>query len=260
MADPPVHWFRGRDGLELVYREMGDGRPLVLLHGFTSTALQWIHHGPAATIAEHGYRVILPDLRGHGDSPRPHDPVSYPPDVLADDGLALIDWLGLDDYDLGGYSLGGRIVLRMLVRGARPARAIVAGQGLDAINRVTSRSGRYRRVLTALANRDTIEPGSPDEELAQWITQSGGDPRALCHVLDTHVATPHAALCQVETPTLVVIGDQDSDHASADALAATLPNARFTRVPGNHFTALTKPELATAIMAFLNDHPHEPTS
>ncbi|MGB9281926.1 MAG: alpha/beta hydrolase [Pseudonocardiaceae bacterium] len=60
MADPPVHWFRGRDGLELVYREMGDGRPLVLLHGFTSTALQWIHHGPAATIAEHGYRVILP--------------------------------------------------------------------------------------------------------------------------------------------------------------------------------------------------------
>jgi len=195
-----VHQFPGRDGLELVYREMGNGRPLVLLHGFTSTALQWIHHGPATTIAEHGYRVILPDLRGHGDSARPHDPVSYPPDVLADDGLALIDWLGLDDYDLddydlGGYSLGGRIVLRMLVRGARPARAIVAGQGLDAINGATSHSGRYRRVLTALANRDTIEHGSPDEELAQWITQLGGDPRALCHVLDTHVATSDAALC-----------------------------------------------------------------
>ena len=58
----------------------------------------------------------------------------------------------------------------------------------------------------------------------------------------------------------MVIGDQDNDHVSADALAATLPNARFIRVPGNHFTALTKPELATAIMAFLNNHPHEPTS
>jgi pimeloyl-ACP methyl ester carboxylesterase len=67
---------------------MGDGRPLVLLHGFTSTALQRIHHGPAVTIAEHGHRVILPDLRGHGDSARPHDPVSYPPDGLADDGRA----------------------------------------------------------------------------------------------------------------------------------------------------------------------------
>jgi pimeloyl-ACP methyl ester carboxylesterase len=190
----------------------------------------------------------------------PHDPLSYPPDVLADDGLALIDWLGLDDYDLGGYSLGGRIVLRMLVRGARPTRAIVAGQGLDAINRATSRNGQYRRVLTALVNRDTIEPGSPDEETAHWITQSGGDPQALLHILDTLVATPDAALCQVATPTLVAIGDQDHGHASADALAATLPNARFTRVPGNHFTALTRPELATAIMAFLNDHSHEPTS
>lgn len=135
MVHLPVHRFPGHDGLELVYREMGDGRPVVLLHGFASTALQWIHHGRAATIAEHGYRVILPDLRGHGDSARPPDPVSYPPDVLDDDGLALIDWLGLDDYDLGGYSLGGRIVLRMLVRGARPARAIVVGQGLDAVNR-----------------------------------------------------------------------------------------------------------------------------
>jgi pimeloyl-ACP methyl ester carboxylesterase len=172
----------------------------------------------------------------------PHDPLSYPPDVLADDGLALIDWLGLDDYDLGGYSLGGRIVLRMLVRGARPTRAIVAGQGLDAINRATSRNGQYRRVLTALVNRDTIEPGSPDEETAHWITQSGGDPQALLHILDTLVATPDAALCQVATPTLVAIGDQDHGHASADALAATLPNARFTRVPGNHFTALTRPE------------------
>jgi pimeloyl-ACP methyl ester carboxylesterase len=91
--------------------------------------------------------------------------------------------------------------------------------------------------------------------LAQWITQSGSDPRALCHVLDTHVATPHAALRQVATPTLVVIGDQDNDHASANALAATLPNARFTRVPGNHFTALAAPELATTIVAFLDDHP-----
>lgn len=251
MADPPVRRFSGRDGLELVYRELGNGRPLVLFHGFTSTGLQWFHHGPAAAIAEHGHRVILPDLRGHGDSARPHDPVSYPPDVLADDGLALIDWLGLDDYDLGGYSLGGRIVLRMLARGARPAHAIVGGQGLDAIDRATSRSGRYRRVLTALANRDTIEPRSPDHELEQWITQSGGDPQALIRVLDTHVATPRAALCQVATRTLVVIGDQDKEHASADALAATLPNARFTRVPGNHFTALTAPELATTIVAFL---------
>lgn len=260
MTDPPVHRFPGHDGLELAYREIGDGRPLMLLHGFTSAGLQWLRHGPAAAFARHGYRVILPDLRGHGDSARPHDPAAYPPDILADDGLALAGWLGLDDYDLGGYSMGGQTVLRMLARGARPARAIVAGQGLDAITPATSRSDRYRRVLTALASGDAIEPGSPDAQQAHWITQSRGDPRALLHVLDTLVATPEAALGQVPTPTLVLVGDQDTTHASADTLAATLPNARFTRVPGSHFTALASPGLATAILAFLNDQAREPTS
>lgn len=258
MPKLPTYHFSGRDGLELAYHEIGEGRPLVLLHGFTADASQWIDHGSAAIIAEHGHRVILPDLRGHGDSARPHDPASYPPDALADDGLALIDRLGLDDYDLGGYSLGGRTVLRMLVRGARPARAIVAGQGLAAISRTTGRDGLYRRVLTALADRDPFEPGSAEEESARWITLAGGDPQALLQVLDTLVATPHAALRRIATPTLVAVGEQDHDHASADALAAALPNARFARVPGHHFTALTSPELTGAILAFLGDRPHEP--
>ncbi|MGH7745084.1 MAG: hypothetical protein ACREQ5_09835 [Candidatus Dormibacteria bacterium] len=75
--------------------------------------------------------------------------MSYPPDVLDDDGLALIDWLGLDDYDLGGYSLGERIVLRMLVRGARPARAIVVGQRLDVDKRIYSLRRSAGRVAPA---------------------------------------------------------------------------------------------------------------
>lgn len=253
----PVKRFPGRDGQQLTYREIGDGRPIILLHGFTGNAMQLIQHGPACAIASNGYHVILPDLRGHGNSACPRDRAFYPPDILADDGIALINWLGVEDYDLGGYSLGGRIALRMLVRGARPSHAIVAGQGLDAVKRATSRSSLYYRVLTALANRKIIEPGSPDAVLAYWIKQSGGDPRALCNVLESLVATPDTALCKVMTPTLVVIGDQDSDHVSADALAAVLPNSKFQRVPGNHFTALTRLELAKAILDFVHDWPHK---
>ena len=175
MSSPRLRRFTGRDGLELAYRETGEGRPLVLLHGFAASGRQWLDHGPAAALADAGYRVILPDLRGHGDSARTRDPACYPPDVLADDGLALIDGLGLDDYDLGGYSLGGRVVLRMLVRGARPARAVVAGQGLAAVSGAAG-GGTNRRVLTALASGNRIEPGSPDAQSAYWITQLGGDP------------------------------------------------------------------------------------
>jgi pimeloyl-ACP methyl ester carboxylesterase len=77
MADPPVHRFPGREGVELAYRVTGEGRPLVLVHGFTASGLQWLHHGPAAAIASHGYRVILPDLRGHGDTVTARPPPNH---------------------------------------------------------------------------------------------------------------------------------------------------------------------------------------
>jgi pimeloyl-ACP methyl ester carboxylesterase len=142
-------------------------------------------------------------------------------------------------------------VVRALARGARPGRAIVGGQGLGVITGTTSRGGAYRGILTALARGDVIEPGSPEAEQAYWITQGGGDPQALLYVLDSLVATPESVLRQITTPTLVVAGDQDERHASADALAAALPDARFTRVPGNHFTAMSAPELEAAILGFL---------
>ena len=90
MPNPPAQRFRSRDGLELAYRELGVGRPLVLIHGYFSTAtVNWLRYGHAAKIAARGYRVIMPDLRAHGDSARPHDAAFYPPDILADDGFAL---------------------------------------------------------------------------------------------------------------------------------------------------------------------------
>jgi pimeloyl-ACP methyl ester carboxylesterase len=93
-----VQRFRAGDGAELAFRELGDGRPLVLLHGFISTAIEsWGRPGHAAELAAHGHRVIMPDLRGHGDSTDPHPPESYPDDVLADDGFALLAHLSLHD-------------------------------------------------------------------------------------------------------------------------------------------------------------------
>ncbi|GAB3148392.1 alpha/beta fold hydrolase [Amycolatopsis stemonae] len=236
--------FRGTDGLELSYRDLGSGRPLVLFHGFTGSGHDWL--GPAQDLVAKGRRVVLPDLRGHGDSGHPHDPAAYPSDVLADDGFALLEHLGLGDYDLGGYSFGGRVVLRLLARGARPRRAVVAGQGLDAVERATSRTGMYHQALTTLIDGKPVEPGSP----AYWLKQAGGDPVALRHVLGTHV--PTSGLEKIPTPTLIAVGDEDFGHATAEALAEALPEGRFIQVPGNHFTAMTSPELTAAMVEFLD--------
>jgi len=249
VSELPVHRFPGRDGVDLAYRETGEGRPLVLLHGFFSTAgVNWIRHGHAATIAARGFRVIMPDLRGHGDSAKPHDPAAYPRDVLTDDAFALIDHLGLADYDLGGYSLGGRTTARMLARGATPGRAVIAGMGLDGIVDTADRGGVFYRTLT---NPGTFERGTPEWKSERFLRAMNGDPQALLHVLDTSVDTPPEALAAITTPTLVVCGADDDGVGDPQALAELLPNGRYTKVPGDHMSAVAQRDLGEAIAAYL---------
>lgn len=249
MTDLPLHHFRGRDGADLVYRELGEGRPVVLIHGYFSNAqTNWVRYGHAAAIAAAGFRVIMPDLRGHGDSAKPRDPAAYPPDVLADDGLALVEQLALHDYDLGGYSLGGRTTMRMLARGARPRRAVCAGMGLDGILHTQGRGGHFRNILT---NLGTFERGSPEWLAEAFLKTTGGDPQALLLVLQTFADTDRSALDAIEMPVLVVSGVDDHDNGSAEALADALPQGRFAAIPGNHMSAVTRPELGRTIAEFL---------
>ncbi|MVV70791.1 alpha/beta fold hydrolase, partial [Escherichia coli] len=98
MANSPIEpqFFESIDGARLAWRELGEGRPVVLIHGYFSDATtNWIKYGHAEKIAAVGFRVIMPDLRGHGSSAKPHDAASYPPDVLMQDGKALVAHLGL---------------------------------------------------------------------------------------------------------------------------------------------------------------------
>jgi pimeloyl-ACP methyl ester carboxylesterase len=247
----PVRYFEGRDGTRLAYRETGDGRPLLLIHGFFSTAtVNWVRYGHAALIAAHGYRVVMPDLRGHGDSAKPHDAAAYPPDVLADDGFALVEHLKLTDYDLGGYSLGGRTTVRMLARGARPGRAIVSGAGWEGVVDTGGRGTYFRNLLT---NLGTFPRGSAEWMSEAFLKTVGGDPVALLHVLDTFVDTPQMDLAKIETPILVLMGSEDHDTGSGRQLAAALPRARYQEMPGNHMSAVTKPDLGAAIAEFLTN-------
>lgn len=247
--EPMIQYFDSFDGQRLAWREVGQGRPVVLLHGYISDSVtNWSRYGHAAAIAAAGFRVILPDLRAHGASARPHDPAHYPPDALARDGEALIAHLALADFDLGGYSLGARTVLRMLVRGSRPRRAVIAGMGLAGVTHSDSRAAFFRRVLTAT---DTFAPGSPEWAAAAFLKTTRGDPHALVRVLDTFVNTPVDALRDIDIPTLVVCGVDDSDNGSAPALADAIPSARYRAIPGTHMSAVLKPDLGQAIAAFL---------
>ena len=243
------HAFTASDGIELVWHEVGEGRAAILLHGLFSTAdMNWIRFGHAAEIARRGFRVIMPDLRGHGRSGTPHESGAYPRDVLVRDGLELIAHIGLEDYDLGGYSLGGRTAARMAISGAQPRRLVIGGMGLRGMLDTGRREGHFRKILTGLG---THRRGSPEWLAEAFLKTTGGDPLAMLPLLDSFVDSTEAELRSIAVPTLVVSGSEDRDNGPAEALAETLADGRYVEVPGNHMSAVTGPELGRAIAGFL---------
>ena len=245
------HRFASFDGVELSWQELGAGRPVVLLHGLFSTGdTNWTKFGAAQTIADAGFRVILPDLRGHGDSAKPHDPVAYPSDVLARDAAALVSHLGLTDYDLGGYSLGGRTTLRCLVRGMTPRRAVASGMGLTGMTEIGKRTDWFLHVI---ANADSFERGSNGWTAVRFMRTNKVDGEAVAHVLRSQAVTTAAEIAAVQTPTLVLCGVDDRDNGSAPDLAAALLHGRYVEMPGNHMSAVVNPEFGRAIAEYLSD-------
>lgn len=249
MPPSETRFFDSFDGVRLAWREMGEGRPVVLMHGYFSDAqTNWIRYGHAAAIAASGFRVIMPDLRAHGESAKPHETDAYPPDALTKDGHALIAHLGLTDYDLGGYSLGARTTSRMLATGATPRRIVFAGMGLDGLTSAERRADHFRNILNNLGKH---QRGSAEWMAEAFLKTTGGDPIALLNVIDTFVSTPLDVVSGFAWPALCVNGVDDHDNGSAAALADALPDAEYVEIPGNHMSAVTKPELGRAIAGFL---------
>lgn len=243
--------FRGRDGAELAYRELGSGRPLVLLHGFTcSVEMHWLETGHAQRFADLGYRVVMPELRGHGESAAPRDADGYPKDVFIDDLLALIEDLELADYDLGGYSLGGRSALRAAIRGAAPGRLVVAGMGMEGmVDANGQRNDLYRRTF---AGWGTFSTDEREGRVEAFLLSTGADPESLAHGLEASVDSSEEEISAVAVPTLVAVGADDSFHRqTAELLAQTLRDGRFQVVAGAHDTAALGTDLGDAIEAFL---------
>jgi pimeloyl-ACP methyl ester carboxylesterase len=242
-------YFDARDGVRLAWREMGEGRPVVLLHGlFSSAEVNWIKFGTAARIAAEGYRVVMPDLRVHGSSAAPHDAALYPPDVLVSDLADLIAHLGLSAFDLGGFSLGARTSVRAVVAGMTPGRLILGGMGLAGLAGWQRRWQFFKRVI---AEYDSAKRGDDSWLSIQFMKTMKIDRIAAGHLLDSFTDTSPDALAALTMPTLVVCGDRDRDNGSAEDLVAALPDAVLATIPGTHMSSVTEPELGQAIAAFV---------
>lgn len=251
MTDRRDYSLAAADGTHLAIHEMGaeDGRPLVLLHGLMSSAqVNWIKYGTAARLAEAGFRCIMPDLRGHGDSDAPIDASSYPTDILVRDNAGIIKALGLTDYDLCGFSLGARTSVKLVIDGATPRRLVVAGMGLDGLIDWARRRDHFTGIID---NADTLKRGDPGYMAVQFMRTTGINPQVARLIVTSFGDLDPARLADITMPALALAGVDDLDNGAAGPLAEALPQGQVAQIPGNHMSCVTKPEFGGAILSFL---------
>jgi pimeloyl-ACP methyl ester carboxylesterase len=249
VSDAQTHRWSASDAIELAYHELGEGRPVILLHGLFSDAnMNWIRFGHAQRIAAAGFRVIMPDLRAHGLSGRPHEPEYYPRGILARDLRELVAHLGLADFDLGGFSLGARTTVEGIGEGLKPRRAILGGAGLEGLRHWERRKHFF---LEAIELFDRVQRGDPHWLSIQFMKSQKVDRVAAGLLLESFADAFVDWLKAFTMPTMVVCGSEDHDNGSGQELAAALPSATFREIPGTHMSSVTKPELGEAIAEFL---------
>jgi pimeloyl-ACP methyl ester carboxylesterase len=250
MIEATIHRWTSSDGVELAWHEMGEGRPVVLLHGLFSDAnMNWIKFGSAERIAAAGFRVIMPDARAHGLSGKPHGEQYYPKGILARDLAELIARLGLTDFDFGGFSLGARTTVEAVGEGLKPRRAILGGAGLEGLQNWKKRKNFF---LHAIDLFDEVQRGDPHWLSIQFMKSQKVDRVAAAQLLESFEDAFMNWLTAFTMPTLVVCGREDDDNGSAAELAAELPNAEFREIPGTHMTSITKPQFGEVIAEFLS--------
>ncbi|MBO0142040.1 alpha/beta hydrolase [Agrobacterium sp. Ap1] len=241
------------DGINLRYFDEGEpsGEPVLLIHGFASSALvNWVHPGWLKTLGDAGYRVIAIDNRGHGGSDKPLDAEAYRPWVMADDAVALLDHLRIPDAHLFGYSMGARIsVFAALAHPERVRSLVLGGLGIG----MTDGVGDWDPIADALLAPDvdaiTHERGKMFRAFAD---QTKSDKLALAACIrGSRDLVARSDMGRIEAPTLIGVGTKDDIAGSAQELADLMSDARALDIPNrDHMLAVGDRVFKKAVLEF----------
>lgn len=245
------------DGVKLAYERVGAGSPVVLVHGFGSSRVQnWKSTGWYGSLAEAGFSVLAMDCRGHGDSDKPHDPLLYHQDRMAEDVTNVMDAAKVKAAPYVGYSMGGLIGLRLLTRFAERVSRLASGGVGETYLKGPRVSDPERRDLIAEAllteDKDTITDARA-RMFRDFADQPGKDRLALAACMRAmSPPLPPTVLKTFSQPILVVCGDQDFVAGAPGPLATVFANGTAVSVPGrDHMSAVGARPTRAAVVDFL---------
>lgn len=246
-------------GCQLHYEDLGQGEPVLLIHGLGSSTADWEYQIPH--FQQH-YRVLAIDLRGHGHSSKPRE--RYSMRQFAEDVAALIEHLNLERVNLVGISMGGMIGFQLGVDRPELLRSLTI---INSAPEVKAKSAgdwwmlAKRWSLSRLLSLQAIGKGlgrllfpHPEQaELRAKIEQrwSQNDKRAYLASLDAIIGWGvREHLARITCPTLVISGDRDYTPVSQKAAyVAQMPNAQLRVIErSRHATPMDQPQQFNAVL------------
>ena len=258
------------NGIQLAYDEAGEGPAVLLIHGFPLGRQMW---GPQVqALAAAGFRAVVPDLRGFGESEPGAEAGST--DLLADDLIALLDHLGIEKTVVGGMSMGGYVMLNLLARyPERFSAACFIVTRADADDE-TARGKRNHLIAEVKAGRPDVVPdafipllfadrtvagrSALVDEVRGWMTATS--PAGLVVGLEAirDRADSSALLPRLKIPALVVGAKEDKaiPPEKSTGMAEEIPGAQLCMLSAaGHMGNIEQPEaFNAALLDFLRSN------
>ena len=253
--------FLNSNGVNIRYVVAGKGEPVIMVHGFAGNLEMW---RPLMADLSKDHEVIAFDCRGHGKSDKPHEPEQYGTEMV-NDITRLMDHLQISKAHIVGYSMGGGIVMKMLVE--HPDRFVTAVVGANRgfhaedIEQQASltkylQSGMSFSEAVIVAAPPDAPPLSSEQRDALKREDPNHDTRALAaqRLGNRGLIVNDDSLKTNRVPTLVIYGG--NDHAEEyDNFKKIFSNAEYAVILGaGHAGAVQSPEFVKDIRAFLQEH------
>jgi pimeloyl-ACP methyl ester carboxylesterase len=243
-----------RDGVGIYYEAHGQGPPILLSHGYSATCRMW--DAQIAALRDR-FRIVVWDMRGHGQSDVPDDPAAYSEAATVGDMTAVLDASGAGDAVIAGLSLGGYMSLAFHLRHKSRVRALMLFDTGPGYRNDTARAewnARARARADELDARGFAALGSSDEVLMSQHRSAAGLAGAARGMLTQQDDAVFRSLDTIRVPTLVLVGANDKNFlAATDYMATKIPGAtKVTIQDAGHASNLHQPAAFNrAVEAFL---------
>jgi pimeloyl-ACP methyl ester carboxylesterase len=228
--------YADNNGVRIHYHVEGEGQPLVLQHGFTSSVRNWYAYGYVDGLKD-DYQLIMIDARGHGESDKPHDSASYDLKLRVKDVTSVMDELGIDKAHYLGYSMGGRIGFGVAMYAPERLNSLIiggmhpyeSGGNISVDDRVELLSQGMEAYVASMES-----PGEP-MDAGRRARLLANDPKALIAAISAPRGTTGEVVRKITMPCLLYVGESDGFYEGVVKCSKEIPGVSFVSFPGlNH--------------------------